>query len=220
MAVTERKYYDSATSLLIDTSTTSWLNSNVTPASHGGLCLPAQGTNGSQRIGRSIKLCNLRISGCIHSDPLNDSASIQPTSGMTIRIILALDKQPNGSQMPGDLLMLGGSSVTVYAFQNPASFGRARILKDLKLTAPAPMFTSYTGSSAGDRNGVYRQFTLSYKPKVPLTIHFNNGTTSDVANLIDNNFLLYAHISEHNNALSYPLDVKIQYSCRASFIDP
>jgi len=203
MAVTERKYYDSATSLLIDTSTTSWLNSNVTPASHGGLCLPAQGTNGSQRIGRSIKLCNLRISGCIHSDPLNDSASIQPTSGMTIRIILALDKQPNGAAPTvTDYLTSTTASTAMPLVNNQYRFKTlGRIV--IPLNSQAGVTTAYNNQS--------QNVDWYYKFKKPLEIRFN-GNAGTVADVTSNNIHLIAGAADADDIIAFNATFRIRFT--------
>lgn len=211
-AVTERKYFDTELdSSALAAVTTAWgITHRQDPATINTIFAPTQGDDFNQRSGRKVQVLKIQIQGEIRCDRQVNQTSADSAS--TIRILLVQDKQTNAAQMtPADLLQSGAGSVAIHMFQNPAAFGRFRVLKDKKFTLQNPSM-AFDGTDI-EQAGLIRTFKFVVKFKKPVVIHFNATNGGTVADVVDNSFHIVA------GSLGTNLAPAISYKSRIVFLD-
>lgn len=211
LAITERKYYDIELSgAAIQADLSSWAGMELDPTTKNTLFSPTQGDDFNNRQGRKVQVLSLKLRGYINvPSQANQTAT---DAGQLIRIILVMDKQTNATQLNSeDVITSGGGTVALQMFQNPAFFGRFRVLKDKSFALQNPNM-SYDGTNI-EQNGLIKEFKFTIKFKKPVTIHFNSTNGGTVADIVDNSFHLIA------NSNNTGLGATINYKCRTTFID-
>jgi len=211
-AVTERKYFDSENAgTAIQTKDDDWTGTEIDPTANS-LFTPVTGDDFNNRTGRKVRVINMRIKGIlfIQSDT-NNTAVLDITA---VRLILYMDKQTNGAQAQGEnVISSGGADDALCMFQNPANFGRFRILKDKYFTLPQPLVT-YDGTNI-EQGGVEKPFKWNVNFRVPVDVHFNATNGGTIADIIDNSF----HIICAKDDQGTPCDMFLKYKCRTTFLD-
>lgn len=188
--VQETKYFDFGLSLqAISTTTTAWTGSEIDPATLNTLFAPAVGNNFNQREGRKTYVKKIKMNCLIFiAGQTNQTAT---ESAAIIRVILYMDKQTNATQSQGEDLMASGAAADAYLmFQNPANFGRFRVLKDKTITMQSPI-TSYDGTNM-EQHGLIHKFKMNVNFIKPLVINFNNTNGATVADIVDHSFHMIA----------------------------
>lgn len=211
MAVTERKYFDSEASITLVVPGASWAGAEADPTTKLTLCVPVTGNDFNNRVGRKIDVLGIRIKGFITASmQLNQTAAdAQPF----VRYILVQDKQTNAGQLNAeDVINSGAGSVALAMFQNPAFFGRFKVLKDKTLRLPMPTIT-YDGTNL-EQTGFTVPFKCSYTFKKPVRVNFNATNGGTIADITDNSFHLIAGVSDSLLAPTF------NYKARAVFVDP
>lgn len=213
-AVTERKYFDtSVNNTAINANDTSWAATAVNPATILTLFAPTTGTDFNNRVGRKVLLKSIRITGHIlQTTQSNVNAGEEPC---VVRLVLVQDKQTNAAACTGaDVIASGGANApAVSMFQNPANFGRFRILKDKKHLIQNPALGYYYSGGTLQQNGLMTNFKYSVTFKKPLYVHFNATNAGTIADIIDNSFHLFALTVAAGPAPT------ISYKCRVCFTD-
>lgn len=211
MAVTERKYFDTQLTgaALVDCSS-SWSGAEVDPTTLNTLFCPSTGSDFNNRDGRKVHVTSIRIRGRIVCTNQADQTAADPST--MCRVILVMDKQTNATQLSAeDVISSGSGSEMTDGFQNPANFGRFRVLRDKRMILQNPAI-SYDGTNI-EQNGISRLFQFTVNFRRPMAIHFNSTNGGTVADIIDNSFHLIAGCTHQGLAPS------IQYKCRVTFID-
>lgn len=211
MAVTERKYYDSEFSGTLTTIGGDWTGTEVDPATLNTLCVPVTGNDINNRIGRKIDVLSIKIRGAIVWPSQTNQTAADTCS--QVRVILYQDKQTNATQAQGEqLINSGGASQALYMFQNPASFGRFRVLKDKMYSVGNPSIT-YDGTNV-EQSGLARNFKMNVKFKKPVRINFNSTNGGTVADIVDNSFHIIV------GAIVGTSTTVFQYKSRVVYVDP
>lgn len=211
LAITERKYFDSErTSIAMPSSTTGWAGGEVDPATINTLFAPTQGDDYNNRQGRKVTVLGLKLSGHVGIAPqANATATDNP---VIIRLHLVQDTQTNAAQLNAeDVFTSGSASDPINMFQNPAFFGRFRILKSKKFIIQNPNI-SYDGTNM-EQQGLGKMWKINHKFKKPVVVHYNGTNGGTVADCIDHSFHI---VGLANNNDLVPL---IVYKCRTTFID-
>lgn len=206
LAITERKYYDAtfaATALPVGLATAA--AGELDPAA-GTLFSPVTGDDFNNRSGRKTQVVNIRMRGLFAVAVQADQAALDTSP--FIRLLLIQDKQTNTAQLNSEDVI---NAVGVYGLQNPAFFGRFRVLKDktFKLGYPIPV---YDGTNI-EQSGMHVPFKLNVKFRKPVTVHFNGTNGGTVADIVDNSFHLIGWTSVTTLAPT------ITYYCRTTFLD-
>lgn len=210
MAITERKYFDTEYSAAIPALAASWAGGEADPATFLSLFQPARGTDYNQRIGRKVQLLSLKIRGHVTCTSQADQTAADPGSGC--RVILVHDRQTNAAQLNAeDVISSGAGSQAINMFQNPAFFGRFRVMKDKRWILESPSMT-YDGTNV-EQSGLQYNFEWIWKFRKPMYIHFNGTDGGTIADTIDNTFHI---IAGTNSASLVPV---LAYKCRATFVD-
>lgn len=212
-AVTERKYFDSikTTANIVSAAGGSWNSSQLDPATLNTLFAPVTGDDFLNRDGRKVQVIAIKIKGLLQyaNQATQTTADVVPV----VRLALVQDTQTNGGQLDGDDVFGNAVTAPIFAFQNPAFFGRFKVLKDKTYSIPMP-------STAQDAAGTFVQygrdlpFKMSRKFRKPVTVHFNGTNGGTVADIIDNSFHMIGAMSENAGMV-----MQITYQCRVTFID-
>lgn len=209
--VAERKYFDSQLAThAIAITTVSFTGAEADPTGGGinTLFAPQQGNDISNREGRSCWVHNITVRGVLKITP--QASQTTGDKGQTIRLILVMDKQSNGTQMASEDLIASGNSVPMFfGFQNTANFGRFQILKDKMISfQPFPIAGNGTTLIQG---GCSRIFKLKYSFKTPIKVNFNSTNGGTIADIVDNSFHFIAARDDSDTP------VNLDYKSRVSF---
>lgn len=216
----ERKYFDSLLSNSALTASTNWAGTEHDPTTLNTLVCPTQGSQINNRIGRKIAVHKIKIRGIISVASQADQTSLDQAA--TVRMILAQDKQTNGTQMQGEELMQAPATATAglanQTFQSLANFGRFRVLKDLSIKLEQPTAAADGAvSNLFDAGGYTKPFKISVSFRKPVVVHFNSSNggagDGDVGDIVDNSFHLIAQATAIATAPA------ITYNCRAVYTD-
>lgn len=210
-AVTERKYFDSErTSLALPALTTNFASAELDPATLNTLYCPVTGDDFNQRTGRKCQVVSIKIRGAITVPiQINQTAA---DAAARVRLILVMDQQTNASQLNSeDVITSGAGSGAIDMFQNPAFFGRFKVLKDKTFVLANPNMT-WDGTNI-EQGGLSRPFKMTVKFRKPVNVHFNSTNGGTVADIIDNSF----HVIGGADDIS--LAPTIIYKCRVTYID-
>lgn len=214
LAITERKYYTnylSNTAIVSFAAGTTWAGMELDPATQNCLFSPSTGDEYNTRDGRKVQVLGIKIKGLITVPGQTDQTGAD--DGAMVRLALVLDKQTNATQLNAEDVFGGVAvaAVNFAQFQNPAFFGRFKVLKDKTYVIQNPS-TTYDGTNI-EANGLVKAFKLSHKFRKPLIVHFNGTNGGTIADIIDNSLHL---IGGANNVELVP---NISYQVRTTFID-
>lgn len=211
-AQTERKYFTSLVSADGITTSTNWASTELDPAANS-MFTPQEGSDIDNRVGRRVEVVKIQVRGNITcaAQP-NQTAAQEPT---LVRLILCQDMQTNGTQMSGEELMQPPATATaplaVCSFQNPANFGRFRVLKDKLFTLTNPALT-YDGTNI-EQNGLVKAFKWTIKFQKPIEVRFNSTNGGTIGDIVNNSFHM---IGSASNA---DLTPTISYQARFVYTD-
>lgn len=211
MAVTERKYFDTEYSAAVVLVSTDWTSTIADPATVLNLLCPVTGNDFNNRIGRKIQILSIKLRGTISCNSQTDQTLAD--QGATVRCILVCDKQTNGTAMTGvQLISSGAGSQAINMFQNPANFGRFKVMKDKRWVMDNPSL-SYDGTNI-EQAGIATTFEWiwNFKGK-PTYVHFNATNGGTFADIVDNSY----HVVAATNSTS--LVPTLSYKCRVTYID-
>lgn len=214
-AITERKYFDTnRTAMALSDAVSTWAGAEADPATLLSIFQPVTGDDFLNRDGRKVQVFSIKLRGTITVAAQTNAAAADGAA--MIRILLVQDKQTNGAQLNAeDVLGTGGgvayTGQAINAFQNPAFFGRFRVLKDRKFALQNPNMT-YDGTNI-EQAGLIKQFKMNIKFKKPVVVHFNATNGGTIADIIDNSFHVIAGTNSTDMAPS------IGYLSRVTFID-
>jgi len=205
LAVTERKYFDATRANLAfpDWSATA-AGGELDPAANS-LFNPVQGDDFNNRQGRKVTLLALKIRGTINV--VLDNNQLAAVTTPSIRLLLVQDTQTNAAQLNSEDVVLTNAN----GFQNPAFFGRFRVLKDKFFLLPQAETTGINDNR--NQNGYQKAFKMSIKFKKPVVIHYNSTNGGTVADVIDNSFHIIGGTTDVTMAPG------IAYTVRGTFID-
>lgn len=209
--ISERKYFDSEVSAVaLVVNATGWAGTEFDPTTLNTLFAPTTGDDFNNRTGRKVQVLSLKIRGHINVPAQADQTAAD--NGLYIRMLLVQDKQTNSAQLNAeDVINSGAANVAMNMFQNPAFFGRFRVIKD-KTIQINNMNMSFDGTNI-EQAGFTRAFKMNIKFQKPVIVHFNATNGGTVADIIDNSFHIIA------NSTSIQLAPTINYKCRTTFID-
>lgn len=212
-AITERKYFDSIRTSINFPSAAggSWNGAELDPATLNALFCPVTGDDFLNRDGRKVQVVAIKIKGLIQQavQATQTTADAIPV----VRILLVQDKQTNATQLNSEDVLGNAVTSPIFAFQNPAFFGRFKVLKDKTFSIPVPF-------SAQDAAGTFVSgskdipFKFTRKFKKPVVVHYNGTNAGTVADTIDNSFHIIGTQSENAG-----IQCSLTYQCRTTFID-
>ena len=186
----ERKFFDTSNVADALAATTDMTASMLDPATLLGLNVVAQGDGASERDGRKISMTSIMVTGEV-TRPSASAQTAMVNPGI-VTLYLVLDTQTNAAQTTSQNIFVNPSAdvrSNPGALRNLEFSNRYRVLA--KWTRAMPQQT--TGNDAAgtfDINGVDVPFTLSANLKRLETHYKIGGTTSVIANIVDNSIHL------------------------------
>lgn len=190
---TETKYFDGQRIGITVVADESWAGTEVDLATFNTLFCPAVGAAFNQRIGRKVFLRKLVVRGILQQAA--QAAQTGADQGITVRLVLFQDMQTNAVQAQGEELMLpsvAANDIAIpCAFQNPANFGRFRVLKDKTFTI-GDANISWNGTNMSQQ-GINKTFKFVVRFREPVCVSFNNTNGGSVADIVDNSFHMLAN---------------------------
>lgn len=212
-AITERKYYTASRNGLALTDLTTnddWTGTEADIATTNCLFAPVTGDDFNNRDGRKVQVIAIKIRGFVEADAQTNQTTADQSC--MIRMLLLVDKQTNATQFNGEDVLSGQTNTRcINAFQNPAFFGRFKVLKDKQFILQNPSMT-FDGTNV-EQSGVRRMFKITHKFRKPMVVHFNATNGGTVADIIDNSFHIMAGYDQGG------LNPSLTYTVRTTFID-
>lgn len=216
----ETKYFDVAINDDVTATVTTWADSEVvcshqitaaggSTAYTGSALLPtAQGAAYGQVNGNKYWVKHFRFKGKVSVPVTTSLANV--TNGPTVRVLLVLDKQPNGAQAQGEQVMqsFGVGPQNAFTFQDVGdTVGRFQVIRD-KIMILKPVATDNNSSaSTGSIAFEQRMLKLNWKPQVPVKVSIkSNSNTQGVAQTNSHNlFLLVFGITDAGSSVAVNL---------------
>lgn len=212
--VVERKYFDATRpGVAIIASTTNWAGGELDPPVLLCLFAPVQGDDIFNRQSRKVQVLQLKISGQVGAPPQASTAA--PNIAAIIRLAVVQDTQSNGAAFSAQQVFgaTNANAEPTDMFQNPAFFGRYRVLKSTKFVMQDLAIADNTSAGGLATGGLAVLFKMNVKFKKAVTVHYNTGNTGTNSDIVDNSFHLIGICSNAN------LLPQIAYRCRTTFID-
>ena len=206
----ELKYYDTnSTGINIVTSATC-AGGEVDESATLCATTIAQGDGEQNRDGRKCMVQSVHYKGIINVGEVANESS--PDVYPTIFIAMVLDKQTNGGQLSSeDVFTNPGAIASLCAtpLLNLTNRSRFQVLKTWKMDTMPVSSIVHDGTNY-DRYGRQIRWELYHRFKNPLKCTYS-GTTSTIANQVDNSVHLIAFTS------SDTFSPQIRYNCRTRF---
>lgn len=207
----EKKFYDSSLADKAITSTANMTGLLCNPSSTVLVTTPGVGDGYQQRDGKKIICKYLEVRGCVTIASAEAQVFLPVGGSVTIWIIL--DTQTNGVNLDTEDVFTNPHADVEgvpFALRNLVDGNsRFRILKQKTLNLNR---MSFTQNATNDYS--WQGMSIPFKFFIPLNnmvINFNAGTTTDVANVLDNSI----HIAAGKNVDS---TVLMHYNARLRFV--
>jgi len=208
--LTERKYYDIEHSAgSVATSTSDWTDTEDDPTTPLCFFAPILGNDFSNRIGRKCLVHKWMIRGWLNITKRSGEAAALNTA--MVRQIFYIDQATNGTHAQGEQVINSGTAAVAFAmFQNPANFGRFKVLKDRIVKFPIPT-VSYDGTLM-EVFGDPIPFKATFNFKKPLIVHFNATNGGTVADIVDNSLHLIQNSNYSDMNVTYSYKSRVVYT--------
>lgn len=206
----ERKFYDTFLADTALTNETGCANGEKDPSATSMITTPSQGDGEQQRDGKQISCLYIEICGSINF--MGQESATAPIVDRGAFLAIVLDSQSNGAQMNSEDCFKNTSAdatLGIDIYRNLLFGKRFKILKQQKFQVP-PTISSYAANTI-DTSG----HTFHFRYFIPLNglrINFNSGTTSSIANVVDNSIHVIAFKTETAET------VNIGYNARLRFV--
>lgn len=171
---------------------------------------PAVGDGEQNRDGKRIVIKNVQVKGILNRAATEDA--VDPPASETVFLALVLDTQSNTAQLNSEDVYknLAGTALGAASPLRNLLFGsRFRILKSQVFN-----LNSYNvgveGNNLHSIGGVCAEFDWFIPFKEGLIVNFNAGTTSSIANVVDNSLHLVGYSISGNNTLTYNARIRFQ----------
>lgn len=178
------KYYDQTSTASITLATNTWTFALNDGAAIDGLFYPLRGVQINQREGRRAMVTKIKCTFLVFTD--DDNANLQKLGGRSVRFALIQDTQANGvAAAPSD----PWTADNALAFQTLTKMGRFRVLKEKTVWIENDgliLDTTYKQARA------LKMIKMTYTPKSPIRVNFNETSTESVGSIVDNNFFVVA----------------------------
>jgi len=225
----ETKYFDTGINAQVTAAGTDWattevpcdnyVNASGTAAAYtdSALIPSAVGSGYGQINGNRYKLKRIRVRGTVEPSGVGSATAVG--AGITGRLLLVMDTQPNGLQAQGEDIMqdVGAAGENEFTFQRVSSVsGRFRILKDKRFVFPVTAAVNNAAATTVSYTYPRLPFDFTYAPKVPLQVNVTSAnSTPTVAGLVTCNIFLLCY----GGAFAGAAAMNIQAASRAYYCD-
>lgn len=213
LAITERKYYDSIKTTANFTSAAggSFASAELDPGTVNTLFAPTTGDDFNNRSGRKVQVIQIKIRGLIQQAVQAAQTTADPIP--VVRMLLVQDTQTNTAQLNSEDVLGNAVTSPIFAFQNPAFFGRFKVLKDKVFNIPVPFSgQDAAGTFVQGSKDIYFKWNIKFKK--PVVVHFNSTNGGTVADIVDNSWHIIGAQSENAG-----MQCSVTYQARTTFLD-
>lgn len=206
----ETKFYDTSLANTTVAAATDASGGEYDPSATSMISTPATGDGPQNRDGKRIVLKNVQLKGIIHRPAAEDA--VNPPVHDKVFVALVLDTQSNAAQMNSeDCYQNTAASAILNAcpVRNLVGGNRFRILKSEVFNMDA-LTCGVEGNDLHSSAAVSKDFEWFIPFKDPLIINFNTGTTSSIANVVDNSLHVIAYSVAALSTISYNARVRFQ----------
>jgi len=207
----EKKFYDTALTATTIPAPTDCSGAELNPTSTSLISTPAVGDSEQNREGKKINILAVKIDGWVYRD--SAEAQIAPPAPCNVYVALVLDKQTNAAAMNSeDCFKNTGASALLAGrpMRNLLFATRFQILKEAEFELDIPGI-GYQAANDMSWGGQGRKFSWFLRFPNGLPVNFNAGTTSSVANVIDNSLHIIAFANQASTA-------NLLYNARIRFV--
>lgn len=204
----EPKFYDTFRTTFTLASSATFAGCEYDPSATSMISTPSVGDSEQNRDGKKIVITQVEVKGWVYK--YTEANQTTAEDGQWAWIALVLDTQTNGVQMNSEDCFKnieGANAALAVPFRNLLYGGRFRILKFKRFVFNNPNLC-WDGTNM-EQNGMVRPFKFYKKLRLP--VNFNAGTTSDIANVIDNSLHIIGCSSQASN-------ITASYGARIRFI--
>lgn len=206
----EKKFYDTALAVTAILNPTDATGGELDPSATSMISTPAVGDGEQNRDGKRIVIDSVHVRGTINRPPVENS--IDPPVADKVFLALVLDTQSNGAQMNSEdcFKNLSGSVYGAIEPMRNLLFGsRFRVLRSDVFDLD-PRTCSAEGDNLHSVGGVTQCFDW-FVPLNALPVNFNAGTTSSIANVVDDSLHMIGYsIGGGNCTLTYNARIRFQ----------
>lgn len=206
----EKKFYDT---YLADTAVgaaTALTGGAYDPSATSMISTPAQGDGEQNRDGKRIVIDSLILKGHV-INPGGTADNIETAQAPKVFVAVVLDTQSNAAQMQSEDCFkntAASASLNCAPLKNLLSGKRFRILKShvFDLTVRGPITAAATQAA----NTQQQEFDWYIPFKGGLPVNFNAGTTSTIANVVDNSLHVVAFANVTGCSIGYNARIRFQ----------
>jgi len=166
--------------------TTSWANANASPVTEGALTTPSRGSDVNQYLGNKLDMTSLHIRGQIAIQGGN-ALSVTRHPVYLVRVIVFMDKNTNGTQSDGNLVVDDG----IFGYRNLGETQRYRILKDKIFRVKTDQHYTAEAAAPVGVEGTVTKFSWNFNFKKPIMIQMD-GDGGDVTTVRNNSVQILA----------------------------
>jgi len=205
----ELKYYDTALATTTVAAATDCTGSEYDPSATSMISTPVQGDGPTNRDGKQILIKNVGLKGTVYRPATEDA--VNPPAAETVSVFLVLDTQSNAAQAQGEQVFVNPAATAAsnpVPLRNLLNGSRFKVLKHEVFCMDVPS-VSVEGDNLHSAPGVMKTFDW-YIPTPDLLVHFNAGTTADIANVVDNSLHVMAFSTAAACTLSYNARIRFE----------
>lgn len=198
----EKKFYDTALAATAFSAATDATGGEYDPSATSMISTPAVGDGEQNRDGKQIVCKYVEIKGeVIEPAATNQTSGTGPRMAM---LALVLDTQSNAAQAQSETVfknLAASANMAPLALRNLEYGTRFRLLKQQYFDFPVGANMVYDGTNI-ETNAAIKRFHW-FVPLKDLKINFNSGTTSSIANVVDNSLHIMGFASSASMTVSY-----------------
>lgn len=205
----EKKFFDTSLAPTSVVAPIDCSGGEMDPSTTLMISTPAQGDTEQSRDGKRIIIKSVNVKGVIRNGAVELFAS--PHNAQNVFVALVLDTQTNGAEFNSEDVfknLSGDATIGVMPTRNLLFANRFKVLKS-EVFDLTPNTLSHVAADAFAFNGIAKEFDWYFPMDLP--VNFNAGTTSSIANVIDNSLHMVAFASSTQGAIGMGYNARIRF---------
>lgn len=209
----EKKFYDTFLAPTNLGASTDATGGEYDPSATSMISTPAVGDGEQNRDGKRITIKSCQVKGFVDLTGATANGTIPQLANCKVFVALVLDTQSNAAQMNSEdcfKTMTGDARNNVNMLRNLLYAERFRVLKS-EVIDLTPNTLTGTAANTYSFSGVSKCF--EWFIPLDLVVNFNAGSTSSIANVVDNSLHIIAYATS-----GAPTQPTISYNARIRFL--
>ncbi len=203
----EKKFYETSLVGASLTNPTDWSGCEHNPSATICLNSVAQNDTEQGRDGRKMMMKNISVTGVLYQAAQVNQTALD--TNPVVQIALVLDQQTNGALLSSENVYVnqGGDAILAASpFRNLQYITRFKVLRALQVELPQPMVV-WDGTNV-EQGGTASSFRFDVQLEIPVTF---SGTTSTIANIIDNSLSIIAGTTSTGTAVTLSYNARLRF---------